>query len=220
MQNHSRFNFFRTVYKRHFVLSGVLISALCFTIAVSVYPGGNPEDLHSDGFYWTKNYISHLLNYVALNGQANPSRPFAVAAVLLLGFCSGLAFLRFSNKIQRQDFKRPIRYLSVAIMLLSVLMVAPSIHDQIVRMMSITTLVLFFYNAVYFLKSGPITIKLISSFVVILFYGAGYMYFTRSGLTYLPMVQKLIHMIQIVWIIYLEYGIHSPDQPNKQTISG
>ncbi|MFZ1715085.1 MAG: hypothetical protein WAT88_07305 [Saprospiraceae bacterium] len=47
--------------------------------------------------------------------------------------------------------------------------------------------------------------------LILCFYGATYMYFTRTALDYLPAVQKSIHVFQIVFILGMEYFITKAD---------
>ena len=43
------------------------------------------------------------------------------------------------------------------------------------------------------------------------FYVVTYMYSTRSYVEYLPIMQKAIHLVQIVWVLALEYFTKEED---------
>ncbi|MBK8555462.1 MAG: hypothetical protein IPL65_06665 [Lewinellaceae bacterium] len=196
---------------KHIVPIGLILSVLFLIIAGSMYPGGKPNDINSVGYSWSENYISHLLDYKAVNGTENKARPFGVASAVIMGITMGIAFFRFSKKVKIKQYNVVIKYLGLLLILLSALITIPSQHDLMVTISSISTLVMFFYITVLFVKSSHKVLKIFSVSSLIIFYGAAYMYFTRTGLDYLPIVQKGIHILQIIWILGLEYYTSEED---------
>lgn len=195
----------KTIFKKNIVLFGLILSIVFLFIAGFYYPGGSLKNINSIGYSFTENYISNLLEYKAVNGMDNNARPFGVIGVVLLGLFSGLAFVRLSQKVDSKKYAVVIKYLGIVLIALSSLITIPSLHNLMVTLSSIITLLLVFYVTILLVKSKLQLLKLTSIILLVVFYGAAYMYFTKTGLDYLPTVQKIIHILQIFWILGLEY---------------
>jgi hypothetical protein len=195
----------KTFFNKNLVLLGLILSICFLFVAGFVYPGGSPKNINSVGYSFTENYISNLLEYKAVNGMENNARPFGVIGVVLLGLSSGLAFVRLSQKINLKKYSVVIKYLGVLLIIFSFLITIPSLHNLMVTFSSIATLLLVFYVTILLVKSKLQLLKFTSIILLAIFYGAAYMYFTKTGLDYLPTVQKFIHILQIIWILGLEY---------------
>jgi hypothetical membrane protein len=190
---------------KNIVFIGIALSILCLIVASLNYPGGSPKDPNSIGFQWTENYISDLLDYKAVNGAGNPARPFAVVGVLLMGLSTGFAFVRFSRKLRLKKLSGVIKYGGLLMIFLCILGAFPSQHDLSVTLGIFINLLVSFYVMVTLLKSRLTVLKVISVVFLASFYVAAYMFGTKTGLEYMPLVQKITHIVQIVWILGLEY---------------
>ena len=62
------------MFKKHFVLIGIIVALLLLLIATLVYPGGSLSNKNAVGFDWSKNFISNLFAEKAVNGLDNPAR--------------------------------------------------------------------------------------------------------------------------------------------------
>ena len=196
---------------KNIISFGIALSILCLIVASLNYPGGSPKDPNSTGFQWTENYISDMLDYKAVNGADNSARPFAVAGVVLMGLSTGFAFVRFSRKLRLKNLSVVIKYGGLLLIILSALGTLPSQHDLSVTLSIFVNLLVFFYVMVTLLKSRLTVFKVFSVVFLVSFYGASYMYGTRTGLGYMPLVQKITHIFQIVWILGLEYFTKKED---------
>jgi prephenate dehydrogenase len=98
-----------------------------------------------------------------------------------------------------------IKYVGILATVLGFITVVPSMHDAMVAASSILTLLLFFYIMVMVIKSKLSWLKVMSILFMLTLYFAAYMYFTRSFLLYMPIMQKVIFLMKIVWILSLEY---------------
>jgi hypothetical protein len=196
---------------RHLVLSGICFSLLFLVVASLNYPGGSPKDSRSVGFQWTENYISDMLEFKAVNGADNTARPFAVIGVMLMGLSTGFAFVRFARKVGVKQYALVIQYGGLIFMLFSGLSGIPSLHDVSVTLSIILNLLVFFYVMVVLLKSRLTIFKVLAVLFLASFYGASYMYGTKTNLEYMPLVQKITHIIQIVWVLGLEYATSKDD---------
>ncbi len=194
-----------TQFKKHFILIGMTLSLLFLILAGLNYPGGAPNNPVSIGYHWTENYISNLLGKQALNGMDNTARPWAIVSVFVYSFTLGLFFIQFSKKIPMKSAAVVIQYGGVALTALAFFIVVPSLHDVVVTISSIFTLIVFFYITVMVLKSRLLVFKVLSVCFLLLYYFVCYLYFTRSYLNYLPLMQKIIHLVQLIWVISLHY---------------
>jgi hypothetical protein len=152
-----------------------------------------------------------MLEYKAVNGSDNPSRPLAVVGVVLMGLISGLAFMRFAQKVGIKKYAIVIRWCAIILMLFSVLVTIPSLHFLMVNLSICVNLLVFFYVTILLLKSDLTLFKFLAVFFLISFYGATYMFSSRTGLEYMPLVQKITHIFQITWLLGLEYFTRSED---------
>jgi hypothetical protein len=195
----------KTFFSKNIVLLGLILSIIFLYVAAFNYPGGSPRNINSAGYSFTENYISNLLEYKAVNGANNTARPFGVIGVVLLGLSSGLAFVRFSKKFDSKKYSVAIKYLGIMLIAFSSLITIPALHNTMVTFSSIATLLLVFYVTTLFIKSKLLLLKSASISLLLVSYGAAYMYFLGTGLDYLPVIQKTIHVLQIVLILGLEY---------------
>jgi hypothetical protein len=196
---------------RNIVLIGITLSILSIVIASLNYPGGSNKDAQSVGFHWTENYISDMLEYKAVNGADNTARPFAVIGVMLMGLSTGVAFVRFARKVVVKQYTVVVQYGGLILILISALGTIPYFHDLSVNLSIFLNLLVFFYITVALMKSPLTLFKVLSVIFLLSFYGAAYMFGARAGLDYMPLVQKITHIIQIVWILGLEYFTRKED---------
>lgn len=191
--------------KKYSILLGLSIGTCFLLLATWYYPGGTYSNIDSIGYSWTDNYISNLLRPLAVNGMVNEARPFAIIGIFLLTASFGYFFIRFSENIRIRSAAFVIKYLGILATVLGFITVIPRMHDMMVMASSILTLLIFFYITVIILKSKLTLLKVLSVFFLLTFYLGAYMYFTQSFLHYMPIVQKLIFAMKIIWVISIEH---------------
>ena len=197
--------------KKNSILIGIIIGAVFLIIATFYYPGGNVNNEFSKGYDWMHNYISNLLRPLAVNGMDNPARPWAVVGIFFLTASFGIFFVKFSARIRIKNVSFVIKYFGILATILGFLAVSPSLHDIMVTLSSSLTLLIFFYITVMIIKSKLLILKIVSILFLLIFYFGAYMYFTRSYLEFMPLMQKIIFLIKIVWILSLEYFTQKED---------
>jgi hypothetical protein len=197
--------------QKHTIALGFTISILLLVIGGFYYPGGSPLDPDSVGFQWTQNYITNLLNPIAVNGAPNAGRIYGIMGAVVFGFTLGLGMLRFAQKTDAKGYTVPLTWLSIISMITAVLIVIPAVHDLMVLIGSIFNLLMFFYVTVVLIRSKLMLHKIVAIVFLASFYAICYMYFSRTALAYMPLAQKLYHVIQIVWVLRLEYTTKKED---------
>ncbi|MCU0346994.1 MAG: hypothetical protein MUC59_08615 [Saprospiraceae bacterium] len=190
--------------KKHLPLFGIGLALAFLFIAATQYPGGSQHDEMSVGFSWRHNYLSNLLNPVAVNGSENPAYPWAVGGVGCLCASAALVFVRLAAKIPQKSAANIIRYAGVGAMLASLLVATP-LHDVAVRISGPLLMLALFYATVFIFKTKLHWLKALSVLYLATLYGTALIYFTSTGLAYLPIVQKLNLLVAIAWLLAVEY---------------
>lgn len=193
------------------ITAGLILGLLLLLVASQNYPGGNNLNVSAPGYDWQHNYLSDLLSPVARNGSANTARPWAIPGILFITLGFGAFFVDFSRKIGDPGAAKVLKYLGVAVTVFAFLTVIPPLHDSMVTISSILTLIVFFYITVFTFKSRLHFLKLLSVVFLSSFYLAAYMYFTRSYLELMPLMQKLIFFFKIIWVLLLLYFARKED---------
>jgi hypothetical protein len=134
----------KSMFKRYSILIGLLVSVFLLILATFHYPGGTYENVNTEGFDWSSNYISNLLRPLAVNGTENAARPYAVGGVFFLTVSCGVFFVKFSDRIKIKSASFIIKYLGILATILAFITVVPSLHDVMVTAGSILTLLIFF----------------------------------------------------------------------------
>ena len=185
-------------------LLGVITSVTLLLISTLFYPGGSKYDPNSTGFDWKENYLSNLFGEKAVNGLDNPSRLWAIGGMFFLCASFAVVFIRFSRKITASSAAKIIKYLGISSMVFAFLVVTP-LHDIMITISVTCVLVCMFYITVFLFKSKLFPMKILSVVCLLVSYTSIYMYYTRSYLEFLPIMQKIELLIAITWTLCLEY---------------
>lgn len=196
--------------KKHLTLFGIVIALVFLFISIGLYPGGSQHDEMTVGFDWRHNYLSNLLNPIAVNGADNPARTWAVCGVLFLCASAALVFVRLSAKIPHKSSANIIRYAGVGAMLTALLAATP-LHDLAMSISGTLLMLTLFYATVFIFKTKRYWLKALSVAYLVTLYSTAIIYFTQTGLAYLPVVQKLNLFVAIAWLLGLEYVVRSED---------
>jgi hypothetical protein len=204
--------------KKYLILIGVIISISLLLVAALYYPGGSQHDKNSIGYDWKNNYLSNLFGANAVNGAPNASRPWAIAGMLFL--CAGFAlfFFEFSKKIPSKVSAKIIRYFGVGAMLFAFLAVTP-FHDIAITIASTLALISMFYIIIFVFTSKLHLFKILSVVCLVALYSCNYVYFTRTDLEILPVLQKAALLLTITWMLCLQYFTTITDFKPRKPVS-
>jgi hypothetical protein len=109
----------------HFPLIGILSSILLLMLATTYYPGGTKESRDTVGYNWAHNFISTLFAPTALNGVANPARPFASPGWFIFCFSIAVMFRNLSKKGKSTFQKKAIEIGGIGAAIYAFLVVTP-----------------------------------------------------------------------------------------------
>jgi len=195
--------------RKNLILAGIILALLLLFVATLYYPGGSQSNPISVGYNWGNNYLSNLFSPKAVNGADNLSRPWAVAGMLFLSASFGWFFIKFSVNMPSKRSAAIVKYCGAGALIAAFLAVTP-LHDPMMPIASTLALVAVFYITAFLFKSKLHFLKLLSVICLLLFYACVYIYFTRTDLNILPVMQKLSLLVDILWVLSLEYFAGKP----------
>lgn len=198
------------MYKKHTLALGMLASLVLLFISTRFYPGGSQHDPNTVGFDWQYNYLSNLFAEQAINGQHNAARIWVIPGMVLLCATFALFFVTHSKKIPSKSASNVIKYSGAGAMVFSFFTVTPY-HDLMIIIGVTLALLSVFYITVFVLMSRLRFLKLFSVVVLVIPYVCNYMYFTRSYLEYLPLMQKATLLAAMTWMLSLHYVTSEAD---------
>lgn len=189
--------------KKHAVLICIAISVILILIAVSLYPGGSLADENSQGFEWSKNFISNLFKARAINGSENPSRIWAIFGMAFHAVGYGLFFINMSKKMPVKHAVNLLKFIGIAGILADLLIATP-LHDLAIPVSSGLFLMGLFYITIFILKSKLHVLKICCIACLLLFYYTLFLYGTGNW-TLLAIMQKVALISSVLLVLALTY---------------
>ncbi len=185
------------IYRKHLLLFGLLIATILLFVAIRMYPGGSQIDINSIGYDWSNNYLCNLFDPIAVNGVLD------ICSILI---CSsfGYFFYDFSEKINSKKAANTIKFSGIASMFFAFLIVTPY-HNQMIIISSLLALISISYITVYIFKSRLYYFKTLCILSLLSLFVCNYVYYTKTYLEYLPILQKIALLLSVLWIILLHY---------------
>ena len=188
--------------KRRLPLISAVLALALLLFATRFYPGGAEGDPAVLGFDWWRVYITQLLRPVALNGQPNAARPYAVAGLWL--FCLGMAelFRQLAQEMAPARHAKWVQICGIAAMVYTAFTVT-RMHDLMV------TISLFFFVAtevalldwLWLRRQWPRWTAGMACLLLML--AASCSYYGRIGTAALPTLQKLVYLSSSAWLLWL-----------------
>ena len=85
--------------KQNVPLICVVLALALVLVATCLYPGGTLGYPRAVGFDWSRNYLTQMFRPVAVNGQPNTARPWAIAGMWLFCIAIGELFRRLARQM-------------------------------------------------------------------------------------------------------------------------
>ena len=195
--------------KKYSVLICLVISGILIVIAALVYPGGSILDKNSEGFYWSKNFISNLFAAKAINGLENSSRIWAIIGITFHAVGYGIFFINMSKKVSSRHAATILKIVGVTNIVFTFLIATP-LHDIMTTISSTLFLLGLFYITVFILKSKLHLFKFFCIICLLTFYYTLYLYGSGNwGL--LAIMQKVSFIGSMLLVLGLEYFTKQED---------
>lgn len=171
-------------------------------------------DKNTIGFSWTQNYWCNLLNENAINGAPNPARPIALTAMLIL--CLTLAVFWYLFPIQ-VNFKKRVRMVIQATgfsAMALVLFLSTGFHDLIINIATLFGLVALIGTFIGLRKLKWVKLFWMGLFIIVFIGMNNLLYYDKSLLVYLPVVQKITFLYFLLWICCINIGLYNQTATN------
>lgn len=197
----------KEIVKKYSVLICLVISVILIIIAASLYPGGSLLDKNSEGFGWSKNFISNLFAAKAINGSENPGRIWAVIGMAFQSVGYGVFFIHISKKIVSK-WANILKFIGIA-NILFIFLIATPFHD-LGTISIVLTLFGLFTITIFILKSKLNFLKFCCIICLLTFY----VFFFLFGFGYLVwavIMQKVYNASAILLVLALEYFTKNED---------
>ncbi len=200
---------FKQIREKYLVLLCIVFSVSLMMIAAFFYPGGSLPDKNSEGFDWTKNFISNLFQEKAVNGVHNPARVWAIMGMAFHSVGYGIFFVNMAKKMFNKHASLILKIVGFANILFNFLIATP-LHDIMLTISSTLSLLGLFYITVFTLKTKLYSIKICCIACMLIFYFTLYLYGSGDwGL--LAIMQKVSIICSMLLILGLEHFTSKED---------
>ncbi|MEQ1746111.1 MAG: hypothetical protein ABMA02_11835 [Saprospiraceae bacterium] len=181
-------------------LLGVAVFVVLFGCAASLYPGGNQTNPHAPGFDWLHNYWCDLLGPVADNGQLNPARPVAMLAMIVLGVALAFFWYRLAGFLAGSRSRRvAVRVSGIVSMTTACLLFTPW-HDIALVVSGSAVLVALAATLIFLRQNHQKQLLRLGLACMLFFVANNAIYWTKTGLAWLPILQKVTICVFLYWI--------------------
>ena len=187
----------------YFPTVGTLVFVMLYLYASTLYPGGSQENINHIGFDWIHNYWCNLTNEVAINGQLNPARPYAMIAMIVLCISLTIFFIRFAKVFAKHNFWKIIIQVFGVIAMVFTVLIFTKYHNIMIGLSSIFGVfaVVGIITEVY--QSKLLLLKWAGVFAIVLLALNNYIYYTDFLIEHLPLLQKITFAYVLLWVIGL-----------------
>ncbi len=188
-------------------VAGFCLFALLYFVAAAYYPGGSEVNRMAESFSWLHNYWCDLLEYTAENGQPNTARPIAVAAMIVLSLAiAAFWYLIPRLFVTKAWIGRTMRFSGILSMLVLAFL-RNEYHDPVINTsVAFGTLAMILCLYALFI-SGRYGLFFMGFTCLLLCFANAYIYYTKTWINTLPVVQKLSFSIFLIWFSLLLFGL-------------
>lgn len=195
---------------------GAGLFTILYFIATLLYPGGSIVDENSIGFSWTNNYWCNLLNQQAINGENNPARSIALAAMFILCLTLSLFWIIIPKYIlTNKKLMLTIQICGILAMTTAFLLLTNINHDLAINIacsfgvIATAGTLIGLYNTKWY---GLFAFGLLNILLVGL---NNYVYRTGGLIVYLPVVQKITFILFLAWICTINIKAYRKQNKRK-----
>nr|WP_294949956.1 hypothetical protein [uncultured Mucilaginibacter sp.] len=178
-------------------------------VAIAVYPGGSMANQYSEGYDWSRNFISNLFAARAINGHENPARIWACLGMASFPVSYAIFFVNMAKKIPDRNVAAIIKYAGIVNILFTFLTVTPWHNAMLIISTSVfwTCIVII---TVFILKTRLHLFKFLCIACLLVFYYGVYLW-GISNWQLLPIIQKINFVSSTLLILALEYFTKQED---------
>ncbi len=196
-------------------IGGIIVFVLLYIIATTLYPGGNQADKTAAGFNWLNNYWCNLLNEKAMNGAENGARPVALIGMIALCIALASFWYLLAVVLPFSPLQKKILLGSGLSSAITGIFIFTPYHDALINTSGIIALFAFALLMMALYKKKWFVLFYAGLFNIGLILLNNYIYYTKNGLAYLPVVQKISFIIFLGWLCGITWRLHRLVQPVK-----
>ncbi|MDF1867278.1 MAG: hypothetical protein P1U70_20760 [Saprospiraceae bacterium] len=186
---------------------GLIIFALLYFYASTLYDGGSKLDPHRKSWDWINNYWCDLIWPTTLLEEPNKASKWGIVANSILCFSMILFFLAFSFVLVPDNYWRYVVSISGTIAMICGMLIFSKFHDQIIGVMilsAIPALTGLIYGLIHFNQRTALFWGGISLFSIAINI---YIFYTKKGEHWLPFIQKIAFVIVLGWVFFMNSTI-------------
>jgi hypothetical protein len=201
----------------YFPIVGLGLYLIVFSVSAKAYPGGSINAPNQQGYSFYNNFLCDVMDPVTKGGGQNYARPLAIIAHLILSFTMIWFFFILPEIFIKQNRNTLLtRYIGMLTMSVFVFMFT-SYHDLIVTLTGILgTLALI----PFFLELHNYPNSLLKQLAYLCFGLSVLVFFifeTKIGFSYLPFLQKIVFMVDALWVIWVSLIVACKNQVAGKT---
>jgi hypothetical protein len=172
-----------------------------YALSAWLYPGGTKNDPNRVGFSLVGNYWCDLLDRTTYGGRPSPSRPIALAAMIVL--CAGLSVLWWTVPALFQDAPRRgrlVRSVGLASAVVTPLVGTP-LHDWAIDAAGLLGVAAFGLTMSAMSNHGGRASSVLATLTLLLALANFIVWQTGAGLVILPLIQKVAFASFLCWVV-------------------
>ena len=182
---------------------GICLFVILYFIAAALYPGGSEVNRLAKGFSWKHNYWCDLLETHAENGEQNTARPMAIIATAVLCISIAAFWYFVPGLFSFKPFlKKTIQYTGIMSMGMLVFLQA-DFHDTVINTSGVLGIVAITLTLVGLYKNHSYSLFMLGLLCFVLFFLNNYIYYTKNGIGYLAVIQKISFFLFLLWFFIL-----------------
>jgi hypothetical protein len=172
-----------------------------YALSAYLYPGGTRDDPSRVGFSLVDNYWCDLLDARTCGGRLNPSRPIALAAMIVL--CAGLSVLWWTVPTLFQGARRRGRLVRSAGLASAVVtpLVGTPFHDSAINAAGLLGVAAFGATITAAGNDGGRAPGFLAVSTLVLMAANFIIWETGAGLLVLPLIQKVAFASFLLWVV-------------------
>lgn len=189
--------------KYYLPIIGIFLFIVFYVFSTFLYPGGSRIDPNFSGFDWLNNYWCTMFDEIAINGQPNQARPFAILSMITLWISLLIFFFMFSNVFLPNTLWGNAIKISSTISIIFASLLFTKLHDFVTTASSLFGVVSIIGLLVGIVKSNLVHYKITGILCIILLGINNFIYYTEYFINLLPLLQKITFAVVLLWIIGL-----------------
>jgi hypothetical protein len=189
-------------------IGGVIVFVLLYIIATTLYPGGNQDDEHTPGFSWLHNYWCNLLNDNGMNGAVNNAKPVAMIAMIALSITLASFWYLLATALPFSRLHKNLLLGSGISSAIAGIFIFTPYHDAFINISGVMAIIAFVLLMRALYKYSWLALFYTGLFNIGLILLNNYIYYTKNGLAYLPVVQKISFIIFLGWLCSISWRLY------------